>query len=443
LNFKNIEKIKAIMSIENLNTIKDLEHFIQSNETELLPVLGDKQERYRFIQKILVKFGYITLNKAEKGIVNRYIRTVSGYSRQQLTRLIKQYKDKGYIQWQLCRSNGFSTIYSLNDIKLLVEMDTRHEDICGHAIKKLMERAYHIYEQQEYHTLANISVSHLYNLRSSQAYQKQRKKLTKTQPRQIAIGKRRKPQSNGQPGYIRIDTVLQDYLDGHKDVYHINAIDEMTQFEVVCSVEQISKHYLIPVLEQMLTAFPFMIKEFHLDNSSEQINKYICKLLTKLQLELGNFPPLYSNNSDNTLSQNNEVYVVRKQRDNQQLSNQWIPMMNKFNVKYLFSYINYHRPCFFPVVILNKKGQLIKTYPYENMMTPYERLKSLPNAKTYLKPGVYFEKLDKQVMAITDNACAESLQKERSKLCNLILKKNKPRNSITSDLSIISLRPSL
>ncbi|MFT5760578.1 MAG: DNA transposition AAA+ family ATPase, partial [Alteromonadaceae bacterium] len=106
MNFTNIEKIKAIMSIENLNTIKDLEHFIQSNETEVLPVLGDKQERYRFIQKILVKFGYITLNKVEKGIVNRYIRTVSGYSRQQLTRLIKQYKDKGYIQWQLCRSNG-------------------------------------------------------------------------------------------------------------------------------------------------------------------------------------------------------------------------------------------------------------------------------------------------------------------------------------------------
>lgn len=88
-------------------------------------------------------------------------------------------------------------------------MDTRHEDLCGHAIKKLCERAYNKFEQKEYQTLANISVSHLYNLRKSSSYQKQRRVFTKTQARQIAIGERRKPQPNGQPGYIRIDTVHQ------------------------------------------------------------------------------------------------------------------------------------------------------------------------------------------------------------------------------------------
>jgi hypothetical protein len=56
--------------------------------------------------------------------------------------LIKQYKDVGKITWQPCRSNGFSSIYSTKDVKLLAEMDARHDDICGHAIKKLMERAY-------------------------------------------------------------------------------------------------------------------------------------------------------------------------------------------------------------------------------------------------------------------------------------------------------------
>jgi hypothetical protein len=415
--------MEAIMNIENLNTIEDLEHFVQGNQTVIHPILGDKHARYQFIQKTLVKFGYITLNRADKGIVNRYIRKVSGYSRPQLTRLIKQYKDGGGIQWQPCRSNGFSTIYTIQDIKLLAEMDTRHDDICGHAIKKLIERAYNIFGQKEYCTLAKISVSHLYNLRKSKEYQQQRQYFTKIQPRQRVIGERRKPQPNGQPGCIRINTVHQGDLDKEKGVYHINAIDEITQFEVVCSVEQISEFYLIMVLKQILTAFPFVIKGFHTDYGSEQINEHVCRRLTKLQIELTESSSRQSN--ENTLAKNNAASVISGQLGKQQFAQQWAPLMNEFNVKYLFPYINYHRPCFFPVIILNKKCNPIKTYPYESMMTPYEKLKSLPNAKTYLKPGVHFEKLDEQVMAITDNACAELLQKERNKLFNPIVEQYK------------------
>ena len=144
--------MKAIMTIENLTTIEDLENFIRGNQAIAFTVLGDKNERYQFIQKTLIKFRYMTLPKPDKGVVNRYIRKVTGYSRQHLTRLIKQYKDVGSIKWRPCRSNGFSTTYDKKDIKLLVEMDTRHEDICGHAIKKLCERAYNLFKQEEYQT---------------------------------------------------------------------------------------------------------------------------------------------------------------------------------------------------------------------------------------------------------------------------------------------------
>jgi len=411
------------MNIENIKTIEDLENFIQGNQTVVFTVLGDKHQRYQFIQKTLIKFRYITLKKANKGIVNRYLRMVTGYSRQQLTRLIKQYKDVGRIKWQPCRSNGFSTIYDKKDITLLVEMDTRHEDICGHAIKKLMERAYTKYEQQEYQTLANISVSHLYNLRHSSGYQKQRRHFTKTQSRQVAIGERRKPRPNGQPGYIRIDTVHQGDLDKIKGVYHINAVDEVTQFEVVCSVERISERYLIPVLEQMLAAFPFIIKGFHSDNGSEYINKHVCKLLTKLDVELTKSRSLHSN--DNALAESKNASIVRKQFGYQHIAQKWAPLINVFNLKYLYPYINYHRPCFFPEIITDEKGKEHKTYLYKNMMTPYEKFKSLPNAKKHLKPDFHFEILDEQVMEMTDNACAELLQKERNKLFNQIFEQNK------------------
>jgi hypothetical protein len=51
--------------------------------------------------------------------------------------------------------------------------------------------------------------------------------------------------ANGKPGYIRIDTVHQGDLDGCKGVYHINAVDEVTQIEIVVSVEKISEQYFM------------------------------------------------------------------------------------------------------------------------------------------------------------------------------------------------------
>ena len=106
------------------------------------------------------------------------------------------------------------------------------------------------------HAWPAISVSHLYNLRQSQTYRRRRHTVDKTRPVVRDIGARRKPQSDGQPGTIRIDTVHQGDLDGGKGVYHINAVDEVTQFEVVVSVEKISEYYLIPALEQLLEMLP-------------------------------------------------------------------------------------------------------------------------------------------------------------------------------------------
>ena len=59
--------MKAIMNIENLTTIEELERFIQGNQAVAFTVLGDKNQRYQFIQKTLIKFRYITLKKTDKG----------------------------------------------------------------------------------------------------------------------------------------------------------------------------------------------------------------------------------------------------------------------------------------------------------------------------------------------------------------------------------------
>ena len=155
----------------------------------------------------------------------------------------------------------------------------------------------------------------------------------------------------------------------------------------------------------MKAAFPLIIKGFHSDNGSEYINKHVCKLLTKLEIELTKSRSRHSN--DNALAESKNASIVRKQFGYTHIPQKWAPLINTFNLKYLYPYINYHRPCSFPEVTTDDKGKQRKTYPYKSMMTPYEKLKSLSNAKTYLKADFHFEILDEQAMEMTDNACAE------------------------------------
>ena len=406
------------MKLEELKTIGQLEAFLCGTQAVAFVVANDKDSSYRWIQGELVRFQYLGCSKADKGIVTRYRMKVSGYSRQQLTRLISQYRKTGRIQRRQRTASGFQIKYTKADIRLLVGMDERHGTPCGQAIKKLCERAYEVFAETDYERLANISVSHLYNLRKSTAYTRQRQHFTKTQSRPSKIGERRKPQPDGKPGYIRIDSVHQGDLDGYKGVYHINAVDEVTQFEVVCTVEKISEHYLMPILKQMLKAFPFTLLGFHSDNGSEYINKQVAQLLEKLRIEFTKSRSRHSN--DNALAESKNASVVRKMFGHAHIPQRWVPLINDFNQQHLNPYLNYHRPCFFPEIRIDAKGKQRKHYRYDNMMTPYDKLKSLPNADHYLKPGICFEILDKVAHQISDNQAADRLKKASHKLFKTI-----------------------
>jgi hypothetical protein len=117
--------------------------------------------------------------------------------------------------------------------------------------------------------------------------------------------------------------------------------------------------------------------------------------------------------------------VVRKVFGYTHISQKWAPEINKFNRTYLNPYLNYHRPCFFPEVITNSKGKQQKIYPYKNVMTPYEKLKSLPKVEQYLKPEISLDILDEYALKMSDNEAANHLQKARQKLFCLIFKQDK------------------
>lgn len=237
----------------------------------------------------------------------------------------------------------------------------------------------------------------------------------------VAIGERRKPAPNGQPGYLRIDTVHQGDLDGIKGVYHINAVDEVTQMEVVFAVEKISENCLIPILEMLIETFPFQIKEIHSDNGSEYINHRVAQLLQKLLIELTKSRPRHSN--DNALAECKNGAIVRKWLGYEHIPQHFAEQINVFYRQYFNPYINYHRPCFFPVIVRDKRGKEKKSYPYKAMMTPFDKFCSLPDPEQYLKPNLSLETLNSLATQTTDLQAAEQTQLARKKLFGLIFKK--------------------
>ena len=405
------------MNLKDLKNTHELQTFLDGAQAVAFSVPGNKSDRYAFIQSALKQFHYRALKKRQKGIVLRFLLQVTGYSRQQLTRLIKQYKTAGVVQHRrLHKPPGFKQKYSAADITLLAEMDERYDTPSGAVIKKLCARACTLFGQTDYENIAQISVSHLYNLRASKSYQKQRRTFEKTKSRNVSIGERRAPNSEGKPGYIRVDTVHQGDQDGVKGVYHINAVDEITQFEVVLSCQKISEQFLIPILTEMLETFPFNIQGFHADNGSEYINHKVAKLLNKLNIELTKSRSRHSN--DNALAESKNASVVRKTFGYSHIEQHWADELNIFNRDYLNPFLNYHRPCYFPTTITDDKGKQRKAYDYDydKMMTPYEKLKSLNEAGSFLKENLTFDQLDKTAYSISDNEFADQMNLAKKRL---------------------------
>jgi transposase InsO family protein len=412
------------MNESRLNTVAQLRAFLEGTLEVQFCALNDDTQRYAFIHTLVQRFGYATLGRADKGVVLRYLERTTGYSRQQLTRLVGRARNGGLLAKRYrAPQHGFARRFSPTDVALLAETDALHGTLSGPATVHLLRRAYALYGDTRYERLVGLSVSHLYNLRSQAGYQAKRGVWTKTKGQSIAIGERRAPAPEGRPGFIRIDSVHQGDYDGLKGVYHINAVDCVTQFDLVATCERISEAYLLPVLEQLLEDFPFTILGFHADNGSEYINHTVAKLLNKLHIEFTKSRPRTTN--DNALAETKNAAIVRKHLGYAHIPQRFAAQVNVFCREALNPYVNFHRPCFFPSSFTDSKGRIRKHYRFEDMMTPYEKLKSLPNAISFLKTGMSFEALDAYVAATSDNEAANRLNQARTKLFQSIQRRSK------------------
>ncbi len=293
-------------------------------------------------------------------------------------------------------------------------MDRAHQWLSGPATRRILQREFHLFQRPGFERLAGISVSHLYNLRRTAAYRRRAARYQPTRPAGIAIADRRRPDPKGQPGYLRVDTVHQGDWEGAKGVYHLNAVDAVTQWEAVGCTARISEQYLGPVLEAMLHQFPFPILGFHADNGSEFINHTVAKLLNKLLAEFTKSRPYHS--LDNALVEGKNGAVIRKHIGYGHIPAEHAERIDQFYRKHLNPYLNFHRPCGFVTTVVNQRGQRRRVYQADDYMTPYEKLKSLPQAVQYLKPGLCFQQLERMAQAMSDTQWARRMKQSKEKL---------------------------
>ena len=402
-------------------TMQNAEHLNQEQIQEFLESSAEiefagrgRAEIYAWTERVVVAQEFARLSRKERGLIRAYIGKMTGLSPAQITRLIRTYLDSGSVQERLYHRHQFARHYTDADIALLAEVDRAHERLNGAATRRILEREYLEFGKQEFRRMAGISVSHLYNLRQSARYRKRAAVFEATRPSPVAIGERRKPDPQGRPGFLRVDTVHQGDWDGAKGVYHINAVDTVTQWQIVGCTSKISEQFLLPVLEAILHQFPFQIIGFHADNGSEYINHRVAELLNKLVIEFTKSRACRS--QDNALVEGKNGAVVRKLIGYGYIAGEHAEALQKFYTAYLNPYLNYHRPCGFATVSLDARGKRQRRYKAADYATPYEKLKSLPEAAKCLKAGISFEQRDVFAAAMSDTECARKMTTAKATL---------------------------
>ena len=363
---------------------------------------------------------YSVLGRPEKGLVRRYVARMTGLSRAQVTRLITSYTDSGRVKAALYQRAKFASRYTKSDVELLAYVDKGHGNLSGPATKRILEREYSEYSQSVYERLAGISVAQLYRFRNSEAYRKRNTSYQPTRPTPIAIGERRKPRPQGRPGYLRIDTVHQGDRDGVKGIYHINAVDEVTQWEIVAATPQISEYWLIPLLERLLEQFPFVILGFHSDNGSEFINYTVARLLEKLLIE--QTKSRAHRTGDNGLVESKNGAIIRKHMGFGHIAAQHAEAVDLFHRRYLNPYINFHRPCAVAEIVEQPNGKRQRVY--RKWATPFENFSRAPQCQSRLRPGVSMADLERFAQMQSDTEAAIEMQKAKRQLMAGIAKRS-------------------
>ena len=396
----------SVLGAEKLSLV-EIEALLAASESVRFSGCG-RTEIYGWVERLLCHHEYSLQGRRSKGLLRAYVERMTGFSRAQSTRLIGGYVRTGRVVGKPSGRPRYQRHYTAADIALLAAVDEAHERLSGPATRHILKREFEVYGKTEFERLAKLSNGHLYNLRRSPRYGLRH--YEKTRPTAVQIGERKKPAPNSQPGFLRIDTVHQGDGPEGKGIYHINAVDEVTQWEVALAVERISEAWLMPLLQSILQQFPFVILNFHSDNGSEFINKTVAQLLEKLLIEQTKSRPRKS--GDNGLVETKNAAIIRKHIGWGHISPVHAAPLNQFYTGFLNPYVNYHRPSAQAQVLIDAKGR--KRRIYKQWQTPFEKLLSLDRPQQFLRPGLSINALKRVAASMSDTEAARSMQQAKN-----------------------------
>jgi len=405
--------MKVIMDDLRLDNLKEIDEFLQGSKRLVLR-LETISEKYNFIDETVDRFEYLKLKKKDKRIVLKYLKKLTGYKKAQLTRLVSRASLGDLVKKKYQRpSETTNRIYLPADIKLLEKTDEYHLRLSSHATHEILRREYEVFHHADFKNISKVSISHIDNLRKNPVYKSTW--VNGTKAREVDIGTTMKPETNSIPGSIRVDSVHQ------RDVFYINAVDEIVQWEIIICVPQICEKYLRPAFEILLFQFPFIIFNFHSDRGGEFINKIVAQILNRLLINQTKSRSRHCN--DNALVESKNGSIIRKNMGYFHMNQKIVDETNDFLFNWFNPYLNYHRPCgFVTETKVDFKGRARNIYG--EYMTPYEKLKQISKEKktNYLKRGQSFEKLDIIAYGKSDNEWAREMREKQNELINLNLK---------------------
>jgi transposase InsO family protein len=398
----------SVLGAEKLSLV-EIEAFLAASVSVRFAGCG-RAEIYGWVERLLCHHEYPLQGRRSKGLLRAYVECMTGLSRAQSTRLIGGYVGLGRIAAKPSGRPRYQRHYTSADIELLAAVDEAHERLSGPATRHILKREFEVYGKPEFVRLAKLSNGHLYNLRRTPRYGL--RSYEKTRPTAVSIGERRKPAPNGQPGFLRIDTVHQGDGPEGKGIYHINAVDEITRWEVVLATPRISEAWLMPLLTSILQQFPFVILNFHSDNGSEFINKIVAELLGKLLIEQTKSRPRRS--GDNGLVETKNAAIVRKHIGWGHIAPAHAAPLNQFYTGFLNPYVNYHRPSAQAEVQIDARGR--KRRLYKLWRTPLEMLLSLDHPQQFLRPGLSIAALKRVAASMSDTEAARRMQQAKTSM---------------------------
>lgn len=396
-------------------TTEQLRAFLNDDQTAARRC-GTRTGAYQFMQQTLQCFDYLHLGRSDRGSVRRFLVRTTGLSRAQVTRLVHQHRATGRIvDHRHATARSFPRRYTTADTELLAEVDALHGSSCGPTTRALCTRAWRVFGDGRFERLAGISNGHLYNLRRSTIYRRRRATMPEpTHPVWLMPDEHRRPRPCGIPGHLRVVSLRPYPADDPHPLHHVSLVDEVTQFQFVVTLERLDVASLKPIVDAMHEAFPFAVRSIRAGTGADRRVRRIAGMLHRLHLANGRTtadgghagvlpaPPLEP--------------AVRSRRRGGCGPSPRVQQVNAFSLQVLAPYLNYHRPRRFPATRKDLADRPRTRRRDTEIMTPYERLKSLPAGAACLRPGTSFAQLDAIAVAVSDNEAALALGKATVRL---------------------------